>query len=171
MVFRRWLRRRWEKILLPPKRVRPMGLVAVQMSINPFEFYLLVAVCIVGVLYLIGLPPPNSVAMLLPAPMVKLWAVNLGVGGLSAFIGGLWRRNLSHGLLAYQVGWVLVGVACLTYGLALLLLFPTTGGVYAGISNVLWSVACATRVVQVQRFFKLSEQTITNSGGVSGDVP
>jgi hypothetical protein len=113
-----------------------MGLVAVQMSINPFEFYLLVAVCIVGVLYLIGLPPPNSVAMLLPAPMVKLWAVNLGVGGLSAFIGGLWRRNLSHGLLAYQVGWVLVGVACLTYGLALLLLFPTTGGVYAGISNV-----------------------------------
>lgn len=164
---RSWFGRLWDRLVMPPKKVRPMGLIAVQMSINPFEFYLLVAVCIVGILYMLGFSPPSTVAQLLPPVAVKVWAVNLGMGGLAAFIGGMWRRNLERGLLAYQFGWILVAIACFIYGVAVMVVAPQRG-IFTGISNLLWSVACLTRVLQVQRFFKLSEQMIT--GGLHGSA-
>lgn len=134
-----------------------MGLIAVQMSINPFELYWLIAVCLVGVLYVIGLPPPNSVQQLLPDWAVHLWAANLAIGGIVALFGGFWRQRLEKGLGLYQFGWGLIGVGTLVYGLALLILFPTLA-LLPALSNIGWAIACFTRVIQVQRFFRLAAQ-------------
>src|SRR4051794_216726 len=110
MMAKRGLPRRLRDfVLLPPRRQRPMGLIAVQMSINPFELFMLLAVCVVGIGYLVVLPAPTSVQALMPPVAVKLWAANLGIGGVSALGGGLWHRHLERGLAAYQFGWGLVG--------------------------------------------------------------
>lgn len=154
---RHWPGSWWDRLLLPPRKIRPMGLVAVQMSINPFEFYLLLTVLIVGVLYLLGIPPPSSVSRTLPQWAVNLWAVNLAVGGVAAFCGGLSRSRLDRGLAAYQFGWGLIGLATFVYGTAVFLVFQEVG-LYTGVSNVLASLACLTRVIQVQRFFNLAER-------------
>lgn len=138
-----------------------MGLIAVQMSINPFELVILMTVCLVGTLYLIGLPPPSSVRGLLGPVATLVWAGNLVVGGVSALGGGLWR-HLERGLAFYQFGWGLVGIATLVYGLALVVTYPGQGA-YSGLMNILVSVACFTRVIQVQRFFKLSEQALVDN--------
>lgn len=149
----------WDRLLMPPKKIRPMGLINVQLAINPFELYWLVAICIIGVLYAAGLKPPSSVQQLLPEWAVTLWAANLAVGGLTALIGGFWRKQLDNGLVAYQFGWGLVGIGTLIYGLALLILHPAAGA-YPAASNILWALACFTRVVQVQRFFRLSDRLL-----------
>lgn len=152
-----WWTRIWDRMLRPPKYMRPMGLVAVQMTINPFELFLLLTVCLIGSLYLIGLPPPSSVRGLLGPVATFVWAGNLVVGGFSALGGGLWRRHLERGLAAYQFGWGLLGTATLVYGLALVLSYPEQGS-YPALLNVMMAAACFGRVIQVQRFFKLSEQ-------------
>lgn len=157
----------WDRILMPPKRVRPMGLIAVQMSINPFELFMLYVVCLIGTLYLIGLPPPSSVRNLLGPVAVTIWAANLSVGGLAAAVGGLYRRNLERGLAAYQFGWGLIGVGTLIYGLTIILTFPVQGA-YGGMLNVFFSLAAFARVLQVQRFFKLSERIGDFNGPAGG---
>jgi hypothetical protein len=146
----------WDRLLLPPSKPRPMGLIAVQMSINPFEMYWLIGICIIGVLYIFGLQAPSSVAILLPGWAVKLWAVNLGIGGIIGLAGGLWRRKLLTGLALYQFGWGQIGLGTLIYGLALLISFGSTA-LMPGLSNLLWALACFTRVLQVQRFLQRAE--------------
>lgn len=136
-----------------------MGLIAVQMSINPFELFMLAAVAIIGVIIMLGLAPPTALRHLLPDFLVYVWATNLGLGGACGLIGGLWSRHLDRGLAAYQFGWGLVGVGTLVYGIALLVVFkaPAIG---PGVQNVLFALACFTRVIQVQRFFALSAAVI-----------
>lgn len=149
----------WDRLLAPPKKIRPMGLIAVQASINPFELFWLIAICIIGILYVIGYPPPSSVNRLLPDWAVRLWAANLTVGGLCSLFGGLNRRRLETGLAFYQFGWGLTGVATLVYGIALVVLFPKQGA-YSFVTNLLWAAACFFRVLQVQRFFALSDRVL-----------
>lgn len=159
---RGWRKQVWFWLLRPPRSPRPMGLVSIQMSINPFELYWLVAICTIGLLYLIGAPPPNSVRQLLPDLAVKVWAANLGIGGVVALSGGLFRRQLARGLAAYQFGWALIGVATMIYGLAILIQFPVTG-IYPALANLFWALACLTRVAQVQQFFRLTKQQVAEA--------
>lgn len=167
MVARYWSKF-LDRALRPPRQPRPMGLVAVQMSINPFEFYMLFLACMVGILYLIGLPPPSPVRTLLGPVAVMVWAANLGIGGLTALIGGMWYRNMEKGLAAYQFGWGLVGVSELVYGASLLILFPVPA-LFPGLSNAIIALACFTRVLQIQRFFRLSEQLLAEDAAAQAE--
>jgi len=145
------------RILAGPRRLYPMSLVSSQMNINPFEFFMLVALLITGLAYGIAVAPaPGSVASLLPLLWVKVWVFNLAIGSLCAIIGGLWRRDADKGLLVYQFGWGLVGIATAIYGVAIMLRFPTLG-LFSGLTNLLFALACIVRVLQVQRFFKVAD--------------
>jgi hypothetical protein len=153
-------KRLWDRMLSPPGRVRPMGLVAMQMSINPFEFFFLIAIVLTSFAYVVlRAPAPNSVQTLLPQFAVIVWWANLGTGSCLALFGGLWRSKLDTGLAMYQLGWFLTGLACFVYSLAILILHPVLG-LFPAMTNMAFTIACVVRVIQVQRFFRLTRQLI-----------
>lgn len=146
-----------KRMLAGPRHLYPMSMVASQLTINPFEFMILIALFITGVSYFIaGVAVPGSIQSLLPPLWARVWTVNLAVGSLSALVGGLWRRDPDRGLLIYQFGWGLCGIGTAIYGFAVLLRFPSTG-LYPGLTNVLFAAAALTRVYQIQRFFKIAD--------------
>lgn len=151
------LSKRRSRMLMPPRRIYPMSLVSAQMSINPFEFMMLIGMFIAGLSFSIaGVAVPGSVQTLLPTVWSYVWIINLTLGSLCGLVGGLYRKDPDRGLLIYQFGWGLVGMGTAVYGVAVLLTFPTKG-LYPGLSNVLFSAAALMRVVQIQRFFKIAD--------------
>lgn len=136
-----------------------MGLVAVQMSINPFELFLLIAAFISGVVYALGIPTPNSVNLVLPGVAQKVWAANILLGAGLALFGGLWHRKLQRGLVMYQFGYALVGTASLVYAIALFLLFGTQA-TNTALTNMAFAFAVTVRVIQIQRFFSISDRLV-----------
>lgn len=145
------------RILLAQRRVYPMSLVASQLTINPFEFLMLIALLITGIAYLfVGVSVPGSISKVLPPVWTYVWVINLGLGSLSALCGGLYRRNPDKGLLMYQFGWGMCGLGTGVYGAAVLLAFPTVG-LYPGVTNLLIAAASIMRVLQIQRFFRVAD--------------
>lgn len=162
-------RRFWERMMMAPRRIFPMGLLSIQ--INPFELFFLFALTMLGVSYgVFQVDPPGSVATLLPTPAVSVWASTLAVGSLCALVGGLWTRakHLDTALAAYQFGWGLIGISCMVYGASVAVVYPTTG-LYTATINLTLSVACWCRVVQVSRFFRLSQTFIREQTAVKGE--
>ncbi len=150
---------RAEHVVHTPKPVYPMSLLAVQLTINPFEFLLLVAMFITGLAYVVvGLDLPNSINSLLGKGSIwpHVWAMNLFIGSGIALTGGLWRKHLDRGLMAYQVGWGFAGLGCLTYGIAILVSVPATG-LYTAMTNLLFAAACLMKVKQIQRFLRMAD--------------
>lgn len=146
-----------ERTLAGPRHLYPMSMVSSQLTINPFEFMILIALFVTGISYAIaGIAVPGSVQALLPPVWSLVWIVNLAVGSISALVGGLWSRDPDKGLLIYQFGWGLCGIGTAIYGFAVLLRFPATG-LYPGLTNVLFAAAALTRVYQIQRFFKIAD--------------
>lgn len=144
-------------ILMTPKPVYPMSLLAVQLTINPFEFFMLLALFISGLAYVgLGVPIPTSVGDLLPSVWGVIWSLNVALGSGLALVGGLWRKQVERALLIYQLGWGLAGIGALIYGVAVLMKFNVVG-LYPSMINLLVSAACAVRVFQVSRFFRVAD--------------
>lgn len=144
--------------VLPPRRIRPMALVSAQLRVNPFEFFILCSMVVVGFSYtVLRVPAPVSIRMLLPSLATIVWAANLLGGAVLALSGGLWWRNVEGGLVLYQLGWLLCGLACGVYGSALLILYGLVGFGPA-MSYVGVALACVVRVLQVQRLFYLTRK-------------
>lgn len=152
--------RMWDRMMLAPRRIYPMGLISSQ--VNPFELFFLFALTILGVTYAVfRIEPPGSVRALLPQAAVFFWGTTLSIGSLSALAGGLWpvKRNLENALAVYQFGWGFIGTACFIYGLSVAVVYPTAG-LYTATINLTLAAACLTRVIQVQRFFRLSQHFV-----------
>lgn len=146
---RRW----WNAAPGPP---RPIGLVNAHLSANPFEFYILIALTLLGLLFTFGIAPPKSIVEYLPGVPTRLWTGTLAVGTLSALVGGLWRKNIEWGLAAYQFGYGLSGTACLVYGIAVATLFGEQA-VFLYVQCFAFTVAAYIRVYEVARYFKIAE--------------
>lgn len=151
--------------IIAPGKIRPMGLVAARMSINPFEFFLLFATVFTALAYALGGTWPSSIQSLMPTWGVRLWAYTLLVGALTCAFGGLNRRALDKSLALYQFGWGLLGTACVIYSIAVLSIFGLAG-LFSGVFILAFSLAAWFRVAQVQQFFNLADSMIRASSAV-----
>lgn len=70
-----------------PDPLRPVLIVAGRH--RPHEVLLLALSALIGVAYMVGAPPPTSVAALMPAWLVRTWAAGLLVSGMVGMVGVL----------------------------------------------------------------------------------
>jgi hypothetical protein len=77
---------------------------------RPHEQLLLGLSTVSGVTYLLGAPPPTSVAAAMPTLGVKAWAAGLLVSGIAGLVGS-WRHGERAMLL--EQGGLLIGAAAL----------------------------------------------------------
>jgi hypothetical protein len=89
---------------------------------RPHEQLLLGLSTISGATYLLGAPPPTSVAAAMPMLGVKLWAGGLLISGVAGLVGS-WRHG-ERGMLLEQGG--------LLIGAAALVMYAVMAAAYAG---------------------------------------
>lgn len=103
-----------------------------------------------GLLVLTGAARPTSMIEALPPLIRYTWATLLCMGGAVALAGLYWPLDPFTGVEVKRVGMIAAGFGTLAYGVALLLAYGSTGLLAAG-SNLAFTAACLTRVVQVSR--------------------
>lgn len=120
-------------------------------------FEILIAwLCLVsGVPMMIGHAQPNSVIALLPEWLVRVWGINLALGGLLILLGyGAWRhraRTVVHGELGLsveQAGLCLLGSGTLVFGVIIILVAGWAGTLPAG-TYLVFTAACLFRYVEI----------------------
>lgn len=112
----------------------------------PHELLLLAVSVVTGIAYTIGVPPPSSVAALLPHWAVLVWAGGLvvsGVIGLVAMVG----RRLS--MLQAEQASMLFGAAALIWYTVALIPFGAKA-LFAASISIAWAVANLARAVQIR---------------------
>lgn len=81
---------------------------------RPHEVLFLVFSVIWGVAYLVGAPPPTSMAAVMPPWVVRTWAAGLLLSGLVGLTGILLIRRSVERCLLLEQGAILIGAAALT---------------------------------------------------------
>ena len=146
---------------MPPYRERPYipakdPLTAIPPSRHPFQFWVMVALCLNGVQNFIAAGSPALAAMVDPF-YHKVWALTLALGCATALVGAFWRDRIT-GLLMERIGLVAIGVATPTYAVAFLvqagpaMSVPATIASSAGIA-ALWRVVHVNRELKVLKGF------------------
>lgn len=124
---------------------------------HPFELYLLYLTLLVSVPIVLGAAPrPGSVADLLPDLMAWGWSLILAVGSAVALLGIFWRERVT-GLIAEQVGLVLVGVATLAYTVMVFHAVGDDGLVQIAIVGG-YGASCIRRYFQIQQILDVAHQ-------------
>lgn len=90
---------------------------------------------------------PESLEALLPHWGVYLWGILLAAGSLIA-LGGMAFQNI-YGILAEQVGSVMVGMTTVFYSI-LVFVYAGAGPVQTVGIILAWGVACLVRWIQLQ---------------------
>lgn len=120
-------------------------------------FEILIAwLCLVsGVPMLLDRAQPNSVISLLPEWLVRLWGINLALGGLLILLGyGAWRhrsRTFAHGELGLgieQAGLCLLGSGTLVFGIIIVMVAGWAGMLPAG-TYLVFTAACLFRYIEI----------------------
>ncbi len=146
------LSRWWRTRMLPPTKPRALGLISVQMMINPFELLFLVASLILGFVYIWGVPLPASVKEVLPDLITRIWAANLALGGTMGLLAGFRTRSLGAALKFVQAAWFFIAAATTIYSVSVFITYGLPA-FYTGTVNICVSIAAITRAIQIQRFF------------------
>jgi len=114
------------------------------------EVLLLAMSVIIGVAYIIGGPPPRSLAALLHPAVFKGWAVLMLITGAAGLVGCLYRGRVETALGIER--------GAMTAQFGALLIYATVLFAYAGMSALLaglitagWAAADLARAVQISR--------------------
>jgi len=116
---------------------------------SPHEELLLAVSTVSGLAYLIGSPPPMSIAALMPRPIVYIWAIGLLISGAVGLAGCWWRGAYERGIEFEKAGLLIGAGAMLIYGTAAF----TFGGwraLLAGGIVLGWTAANIIRVAKLQ---------------------
>jgi hypothetical protein len=117
---------------------------------RPHELLLLVVSVVTGVAYLLGSPPPTSVAALLPHWQTYTWAAGLLASGVMGIFGCAWRRDLELGLQAERAAMLIGGGALLLYTVSVFALGGRRALLAGGITAA-WTAANLWRAWQIGR--------------------
>lgn len=117
---------------------------------RPHELVFQALALVVGVVYLIGAPPPASVASLLPSWTVRAWAAGLLASGLLSVVA-LARFRLATALRLEQAAMLFGAGALLWAGCAVFAFAPASRALLSGGLCLAWATANAVRAVQCQR--------------------
>ena len=117
---------------------------------HPFELFMLVVCLFAGIPTIADGPPaPQSIEALLPQLLVLGWGISLSVGAFIALLG-IFLFGAATGIILEQVGLVMVGTACVFYGIAIWIVIGVTGAVSGGIVFG-FGCACLWRWRQLQK--------------------
>lgn len=109
---------------------------------NPFEVLVAAACVLSGLPHLIRGSAPGSLDRALPHGFVRLWGVELVVGGLLILVGLVTRR-----MRVERAGLHLLGLAALAYAVALAAATRSSGSVAAGLTAATGLAALARATV------------------------
>lgn len=117
---------------------------------RPHELLLLAVSVVLGAAYLLGSPPPASIASLMPRWVVDVWAAGLVVSGVAGLVGCFWRQDIVLGL-GLEMGGMLIGAgAILIYCVAVIAVTGLAGAFTASLTGA-WMAANLIRAGQIRR--------------------
>lgn len=118
---------------------------------RPHELVFQGLALLVGAVYLVGAPAPNSVAALMPAWAVRVWAAGLVLSGLLTVLSAVVRRRIEAALRIEQAA-MLFGAAALVWaGYAVFVYAWSSRALLAGGFCLAWATANAIRAGQCSR--------------------
>lgn len=138
---------RWLRAILTP---------AARYPADPRAVFILALSVFSGLTALAVEAAPGTLRALLPHWGVILWAVCLALGSLVTLIG-MARQTLA-GIIAEQIGSVMVGVATVYYSCLVFILVGADAVQTVGII-LAWGVACFIRWVQLQLLIEQAYRT------------
>lgn len=131
--------------------MEPPRVVVVRSRHSPHKLALLGLALLTGVAYLLGAPPPQSLAAQMPTWLVHAWAVGLLLHGAAGFAGVFApRRHLDRGL-GVEVGAMLFGAAALLVVAAASFKYAGGAALLGGGLAAAWAVANVWRAAQIRR--------------------
>lgn len=126
-------------------------LVVLSSRHRPHELAFQALSLILGAVYLFGAPAPNSVAALMPAWAVRLWAGGLLVSGLLTAVSLLVRRRAEVELRIEQAAMLFGAGALVWTTYAIFAYAPSTRAFFAGGFCLAWATANVIRAEQCRR--------------------
>ena len=120
---------------------------------NALAGWALLAIANFGVLFLLGLTKPASIARSLDPMFQVVWALLMAVGGITALAGMYWPGREFTGARVKIAGLIGAGGGAAAYGAGLLLLNGSAGR-GTGFWAVLVGVSCLHRALQVSRILR-----------------
>ena len=139
---------------------RPPPLLVVPGRFRYHEVTLNLWAAVMGVMYVIGAPPPTSLAAALPGGWRIAWAAGLAVGGALALVGSYWLSDVERGLELERAGLVTLIGALLVYVFAVVAAVGWPGLMAGGITSA-WVWANGMRAVQITRDLLHIRQRLT----------
>lgn len=130
-------------MLRPRNLLRP----AVRYPADPRAVFILALSVFSGVGTLLAQAGPGTLEAVLPRWGVIVWGVTLALGSFVALAG--LSRDTDNGIIAEQIGSVMVGVACIYYSAIALYTVGVTAFQVVGIV-LAWGLACLLRWYQLQ---------------------
>lgn len=114
---------------------------------RPHEVMLLVVSVLLGIAFLLGIKPPNSIESLMPTWMRTAWFLFLLIGGSIGLVG-IWWRNKYTGLVLERFSMILLSAAAGMYAVAVIS-YGKTAAIAVGAILIAWSIACGVRATQI----------------------
>jgi len=127
-------------------------LVILSGPLRPHEMMFQALAVLLGAVYLIGAPPPASVAALMPEWAVRLWAGGLLVSGLLTAVSLILRRRPAMSLRIEQSA-MLIGAAALTWTTYAIFVYTawSSRALLGGGFCLVWAAANVMRAEQCRR--------------------
>lgn len=126
-------------------------LVVLSGPLRPHELVFQALAVLTGATYLLGAPPPNSVAALMPEWAVRIWAAGLLASGLLTVVSIAVRRWPDLALRVEQAAMLFGAAALVWVAYAVFAFAPSTRAVLSGGICLAWATANVIRAVQCRR--------------------
>jgi hypothetical protein len=105
---------------------------------------------VLGVAYVLGAPPPNSLAALMPDGWRVPWAAGLAFGGMLALLGSYWLSDVERGLEVERAGLIALTGGLFVYVVGVWAYAGWTGLMAGGIA-LAWIWANVRRSIGITR--------------------
>jgi hypothetical protein len=117
----------------------------------PHKILLLVVSLVLGASYLIGVPPPTSIAATQPAWVIHVWAGAMLLSGSAGLFAAFWRPAATRALRMEGGAMDLGAAAMLLYAVSLVAYAGWTRALASGVTFGLWAAANLWRSRQIRR--------------------
>lgn len=125
---------------------------------HPYQVLVAVACCLSGAGILLGGPPPSSVASLVPAALVYLWAVSMVVAGILVLAAAVIRSAVTA-LYLEIAGELPLSLSALTFGIAAIVFAGSKG--FSGSAILIgFGIAAGVRWFQVSRTLRQTREAM-----------
>lgn len=133
---------------------------------NPYELWMITAMFISGLVFIVGLAPaPSSLQANLPHTSIFLWNLQLLSGALAIIIGMFWKQPTT-GRTIQIAGHVWTATGALIYA-SVLFYYNGVQAMMAGLIVGGIVVAAVTRALQLQRQIKYIIQKVGERNGAA----